>query len=70
MQLSDLDSRDLFSLTWWKNAEGFCVGVQRLAGDQVHYENRKVLSEAIIAAVEAVTPKPIPAPAIVPPPPF
>ncbi len=64
MLLTELDSRELFSLTMWKSERGFCVGVQRFAGDQVHYATRQVLSDAITAAVEAVNP----APAVVVPP--
>lgn len=52
MQLSQLDADDLFSLTMWRSADGFTVGVQKHAGDLVKYETRRTASEAIIAALK------------------
>lgn len=54
MLLSQLDADDIFSLTMWRGADGFTVGVQKHAGDQVKYETRKTASEAIAAALGLV----------------
>ena len=54
MDLSCLDSGDIFSLTMWRADGVFTVGVQRRAGDMVRYEKRKLLSEAIEAALLGV----------------
>lgn len=54
MQLSQLDSDDIFSLTLWRGADGYTVGVQKYAGDQVRYETRKTASDAITAALDLV----------------
>lgn len=60
MLLSQLDADDLFSLTLWRSETGYCVGVQRHAGDLVKYETRKTPSEAIAAALKLIqiTPPP------------
>jgi hypothetical protein len=60
MLLSQLDADDLFSLTLWRNESGYCVGVQKHAGDLVKYETRRTASEAIVAALKLVriTPPP------------
>lgn len=56
MLLSQLDSAEIFSLTLWRSEGGYCVGVQKFAGDQVHYETRRTIAGAIEAAVGAVAP--------------
>jgi hypothetical protein len=66
LALSDLDQRELFSMTLLQSQGGYCVGVQRFAGDLVHYETRRVMSDAITAAVDAVSPAPVPS--LAPPP--
>jgi hypothetical protein len=57
MQLAALDEMQLFSITAWQSAEGWTVGIQRRAGDLVHYETRRTLS----GALEAVLPSALPA---------
>lgn len=52
----------LFSLTMWRSGDGYTVGVQQFAGDQVHYETRRTACEAIEAAVGAVALPACPAP--------
>ena len=47
MQLSNFDDAQLFSITAWKSADGWTVGVQALAGDPVKYVTRKNLSDAL-----------------------
>jgi hypothetical protein len=54
VQLSQLDDIPLFSLTMWKSEGGYCVGVQKFAGDQVLYETRRTVSAAVEAAVGAL----------------
>jgi hypothetical protein len=60
MLLSQLDADDIFSLTMWRSADGYTVGVQKHAGDTVQYETRKTASEAVSAALGLVriTPPP------------
>jgi hypothetical protein len=54
MLLSQLDADDIFSLTLWRSETGYCVGVQKHAGDIVKYETRKTASAAIEAALGLV----------------
>lgn len=54
MLLSQLDADDIFSLTLWRSADGYMVGVQKQAGDMVKYETRKTASAAIEAALGLV----------------
>lgn len=58
--LSKLES--LFSLTMWRSGDGYTVGVQQFAGDQVHYETRRTAGEAIGAAVAGLERGALPAP--------
>jgi hypothetical protein len=59
--LEALDKLELFSITAWKSAEGWTVGVQRFAGDPVKYVKHKELSQAIACFLT----KPV-----MPPPPY
>lgn len=52
--LSQLDADDIFSLTLWRSADGYTVGVQKHAGDTVKYETRKTASDAVAAALGLV----------------
>lgn len=54
MLLSQLDADDIFSLTLWRGADGYTVGVQKHAGDLVRYETRRAASDAIAAALNLV----------------
>lgn len=64
--MEELDAADIFSLTVWRADGVFTVGVQKHAGDLVKYTKRPILSEAVRAALESITP-PV-APAIAAPP--
>lgn len=47
MTLEDLDRLNLFSVTGWKSADGWTVGIQKFAGDPVEYVTRPTLSKAL-----------------------
>ena len=51
---------DLFSITAWKSADGWTVGVQKFAGDPVTYTTRPTLSEALAVLVPPVKQLPPP----------
>lgn len=59
MNLSAIDAAELFSLTMWRSADGYTVGVQKHAGDPVKYETRATASAAIAALL--LPPCPVPA---------
>jgi hypothetical protein len=58
MNLTALDQSPLFSMTVWKNEDGYQASIQTHAGAPWRSETRKTASEAI-AALFALPPCPV-----------